>query len=74
MTKRMYAVQVTIVVDCRENTYFTRELPTFYLDPDVQGITSREHARTIAAKIVGLDSAGILHEHVDGYTIHVEEV
>lgn len=29
-----------------------RPLPTFYLDPRVQGIVSREHAQAIAADIV----------------------
>lgn len=39
---RLYAVQA-------------RSLPTFYLDPAVQGIVSSEHARLIATEIVGPD-------------------
>ncbi len=39
------------------------QLPTFYLSPRVQGITSVEHARAIARDIVGRDC-----------TVHVERV
>lgn len=36
----------------------TEELPTFYLDSRVQGITNRAHARRIAGEILGADMPG----------------
>lgn len=36
----------------------TTDLPLFYLDPRVQGITNRAHARRIAGQILGVDTPG----------------
>lgn len=36
----------------------TTDLPLFYLDPRVQGITNRAHARRIAGEILGVDAPG----------------
>jgi len=47
----MYCIQATIVQHTPQGD-FERSLPTFYLDPTVQGITNARHARQIAADIV----------------------
>lgn len=45
----------------------TTEVPTFYLDPRVQGITNRAHARRIAADILGA-----MMPNVDiGFEVHL---
>lgn len=36
----------------------TRQLPTFFLDPDVQGIIDERHARKIALDVVQCFSLG----------------
>lgn len=36
----------------------TTDLPLFYLDPRVQGITNRAHARKIAGEVLGVDTPG----------------
>lgn len=56
----MYAIQATMTV--REKNQFggwteTRQLPTFYLDPNVQGIISEEHAADIARGMFQLMNA-----------------
>lgn len=32
----------------------THQIPTFYLHPDVQGITDKQHAAQIAMEIIGV--------------------
>ncbi len=41
---KTYCIQATVT---RDNV--TRQLPTFYLDGNVQGIVSEDHAREIAS-------------------------
>ena len=49
----MYAITATIVIgDPLKVGQTTRQLPIFYLDETVQGITSAEHAKDIALDIV----------------------
>lgn len=48
---KMYAVQGQIETE-REGWTGSRQLPTFYLHPSVQGITSTEHAERIARDLL----------------------
>lgn len=47
----MYAVTAS-VTRTNGTTWSTRQIPTFYLNCDVQGITDSDHARKIAKEIV----------------------
>lgn len=38
-------------------TYGVR--PTFYLDPNVQGIVSLDHARRVAASVLGVSASDV---------------
>lgn len=49
----MYAVNATITRVQPDGYVGVRTTPTFYLDPDVQGIVSTEHAHAIAREVVG---------------------
>lgn len=60
-TPRLYAVQATIEVG-QAGWVRARQVPTFYLDPNVQGIRDERHAHQIAAEIIG---AKIAHIHVE---------
>ena len=46
----MYAIQGQLET-MREGWSSSRQLPTFYLDPSVQGIISAEHAERVARDI-----------------------
>lgn len=46
----LYAVTATRIVDGA-----VEQVPTFFLDEDVQGIVSESHARRVAAKVIGHD-------------------
>ena len=48
----MYAIQATVRAATSGGGVVTRQVPTFYLDENVQGIVSEEHARQIAAEIL----------------------
>lgn len=48
----MYAVQVTVTIPETGGWKRTKQLPTFYLDENVQGIVNNEHACRIAYGIV----------------------
>lgn len=43
----------------------TTQVPTFYLDPNVQGIISRAHAERVAREILGELPDQILHIQVE---------
>ena len=47
----MYAVTVSVTNSPQEWSE-TKHLPTFYLDENVQGITSEDHAKTIVLDII----------------------
>ena len=49
---RLWAVSVTRTVVADSGWTSARELPIFYLDPNVQGITSAEHAKSIAEDVL----------------------
>ena len=58
----MYVVQGRIVRKSDDGEWETvRELPTFYLDPRVQGITNRVQAMKIAREILGPDALFNIH-------------
>jgi len=62
--------QIQARVSYRKPNGWTEEaqLPTFYLDPDVQAIRSAEHAESIAEKIIdpfGLYQVCPLAAHVE---------
>jgi hypothetical protein len=46
-----YAVTATLTRETAGGWEATRQLPTFYLDSDTQGIVSREHAERIAREL-----------------------
>jgi len=49
----MYAIYANAVIGPREDGYSTaRSVPTFYLDENVQGIVSEDHAAAIAKDIL----------------------
>jgi hypothetical protein len=60
----MYAITASITVLVNTPTQFavtsSRQIPTFYLDETVQGITSEDHAARIARTI--LDPWGLTPE------------
>lgn len=49
-----YAITATLSVKgtVREDWSRTRQVPTFFLDPRVQGIVSEDHAKRIALDII----------------------
>lgn len=47
-----YAIHATLCHTDRQGWSTTYQIPTFYLDSNVQGITSAEHAERIAASII----------------------
>ncbi|TXH09339.1 MAG: hypothetical protein E6R04_08285 [Spirochaetes bacterium] len=67
---RLWAVQAQVEVHLeREGWSMSRQVPTFYLDPSVQGITGPESARAVAEDIFrtlsGDDEDVRLHVTVD---------
>jgi hypothetical protein len=48
----IYQVQVSMTQDSDREWRGTKQLPTFYLDSNVQGILSIEQARVVAGDIV----------------------
>lgn len=69
---RLWAVTATINSQLTQDGWSsTRQVPTFYLDPAVQGITSAGHAERIAEEILRSlcgDAAGVT------VSIHVEPI
>lgn len=58
-TVRLWAVQAQVSTFLeRENWSMSRQVPTFYLDPSVQGITGPESARAVAEDIFHTLSGG----------------
>ena len=49
---RLWAVTATRTAVADSGWSSARELPIFYLDPNVQGITSAEHAKSIAEDVL----------------------
>jgi hypothetical protein len=47
----------------------SRQIPTFYLDPAVQGITDENHARKIACEIIDPMGNLVLNIHVESSTV-----
>ncbi len=62
----IYGVTAT-VASKRDGWTTTHQVPTFYLDSAVQGILSKEHAKTIAADIVNPTKDGNLKIEVTVY-------
>lgn len=50
--KNLYAISAAITETRDDNWTSSRQVPTFFLDGDVQGITSEDHAERIAKTIV----------------------
>ncbi len=48
----MYAITATVTREQSNGYVSNRQVPTFYLAENVQGITSEEHARRIAQDVV----------------------
>jgi hypothetical protein len=48
----MYSITATVTERTPEGWDRTRQVPTFYLDPRVQGIVSAAHAERIALDIL----------------------
>lgn len=76
-TVRLWAVtaQVSFTVEregWRSEWSGSRQVPTFYLDPSVQGITDAEHATRIARDI--LETAGPIDDEETTYSITVEPI
>lgn len=70
---RLWAVQAQVVVQLEVEAWSSsRQVPTFYLDPQVQGITDKAHAERIAEDI--LSTAGALDDEHVSYVITVEPV
>ena len=55
-TPDYYAIVATRRETMADGTEVWRQVPTFYLDPNVQGIVSAEHACRIAHDILGTTS------------------
>jgi hypothetical protein len=47
----LYQIQA-VAVNSRDTYDCAAQLPTFFLDGDVQGITSAQHATRVAAKVI----------------------
>lgn len=48
----MYAIQATISFRTANGWDVSRQVPTFYLHKNVQGIVSEDHARRIAEDVI----------------------
>ena len=48
----MYQLTVTVETTSADGWTGARQLPTFYLDSDVQGIVSADHAERIARRML----------------------
>ena len=76
-TVRMWAVQAQVSFTVPEEGWRSewsgsRQVPTFYLDPSVQGITDAAHAERIARDI--LETAGPIDDEGTSYSITVEPI
>lgn len=49
---KLYAVQAHVAWSNSDGTSGSRQLPTFYLHPAVQGILSAEHAALVAGDLI----------------------
>lgn len=58
VTDRMWAVIARRTTNKGSRYERVTDLPVFYLDPRVQGIANRAHARRIAGEILGVDTPG----------------
>lgn len=48
----LWRVQANIVRKDKDGWNVSRQIPTFFLDEDIQGIVSAEHAKKIAEDII----------------------
>ena len=62
-SKKMYCASPTVEVPCQHGGTVMQQVPTFYLHPDVQGITSEAHAARIVTGMLTTASA-------DGVIVH----
>lgn len=64
----LYQISGT-VVEKRSGGEVTHQIPTFYLNADVQGITNAEHAAKIAEGIVNPAKLDTLECHICATTV-----
>lgn len=70
---RLWAVTAQVSVQLERGGWSSsRQVPTFYLDPSVQGITDAEQAEWIARDI--LETAGPIDDDTVSYSVTVEPV
>ena len=63
---QLYGVQGTVTLSMEGGWQTTRQLPTFYLSADVQGITSADHAERIARRMLSeTNPAATINLHVE---------
>lgn len=48
----LYAIQAQVVWTNKKGWKTSRQIPTFFLDSDIQGIVNAEHAEEIAVKML----------------------
>lgn len=48
----MYVISATVKVKTEDGYSKIIQIPTFFLDENIQGIVDREHARKIAAQVI----------------------
>jgi len=66
----LYAVTATMTVPTESGYVVTKQLATFYLNPDVQGIINKPHARSIAARMLkSINPAASFSIDVEGVTL-----
>ncbi len=58
----MYAITATVSRETEDGWSSLQQVPTFYLDENVQGIVNEDHAGLIAFKII--DPFGVYEVHV----------
>ena len=64
----MYAVQASVLRTWPDGSSGHIQIPTFYLDENVQGIVGEEHAKNIAREIIDPCNC------INVISIHVEKV
>ena len=60
----LYQIQATVVEKRADGYSVTHQIPTFYLDSNIQGIVSEEHAAKIATDILNPAKLASLQVHV----------
>ena len=69
---RLYSVQATIEKRNEDGTVALLSIPTFYLDPRVQGIVSTAHAEKIAKSILNPTKSENLTVHPNAVMVNVK--